>query len=170
MTYSNQHSGLKIAHVVYTFGCALFAGLLYSFEQGVVPMLSTLNAQEYAKVERSLIINLDGFPTGVIVVATITMFLPIYPLIKLWSKRNTKFWKLTFAGWVLFFFGVSLFTIVLNVPINEQVKKWDQKNPPMSWTDSRDQWSNLNKIRTPINYTSLILFILATFEFSKIEE
>jgi uncharacterized membrane protein len=161
---------IKISHLIYTFGTGLFAGLLYAFAQGVVPMLNSLTGPEYAKVERGLIVALDAFPTGVIVVATISMLLPLYTLIKLRKHRSTPFWKLTFWGWFLFFFGVSLFTIVLNVPINEYVKTWNITNPPTDWEMARQNWHSLNNIRTPINLISFLLFIWAAFRIGDIEK
>lgn len=160
---------IRISHLIYTFGVGLFAGLLYAFEQGVIPMLNTLDGSEYAKVEQGLIVNLDAMPTGVIVVATISMLLPLYPIIALRNQRSTSFWWLTFMGWLLFCFGVSVFTIVLNVPINEYVKTWDIANPPVDWDSARQQWNRLNSIRTPINLVSFLLFIWAAYELPKLE-
>lgn len=155
---------VHIAHLVYTFGIGLFAGLLYTFEQGVIPTLNTLTPVEYARVQQGLIRALDAFPTGVIVVANIAMLLPLYPLIRLWSARRTTYWRLTVLGWALFFFGVGVFTIVLNVPINNTVLTWDAAAPPADWQTWRDQWNRLNAIRTPINYVSFLLMIWAAFE------
>ncbi len=160
---------IKIIHLISTFCVGLFAGLLYAFAQGVLPTLNTLGASAYATVERGLIINLDAFPTGVIAVATIAMLLPLYPLIRLWRHTGSAYWRLTFLGWLLFFFGVSLFTIILNVPINELVKSWDPANPPADWQKARDQWALLNAIRTPINLLSFALLILAGFELHTVE-
>jgi uncharacterized membrane protein len=154
---------IKIVHTITTFGVGLFAGLLYTFEQGVVPMLNTLTGPEYAKAEQGLIRALDAFPTGVIVVATLAMLLPLYPLIRLWAQRNTTYWRLTFLAWLIFFFGVSLFTIVLNVPINNYVLTWDPANPPADWETARMNWNQLNAIRTPLNYVSFLLLIWAGF-------
>ncbi len=161
---------IQMAHVIYTFGTGLFAGLLYAFYQGVVPMLSSLNASQYTVVEQSLIVQLDAFPTGVIVVATISMLLPLYTLYQLRHLRNTGFWKYTFAGWLLFFFGVSLFTIALNVPINNYVKTWDPAHPPADWEMARASWTQLNNIRFPINLASFALFLLAAFRFADVEK
>ncbi len=161
---------IKISHFIYTFGTGLFAGLLYAFEQGIIPTLKTLTGSEYAKVEKGLVITLDAFPTGVIVVATISMLLPLYTLIKLRKQKQTTFWKLTFWGWLLFCFGVTVFTIVLNVPINEYVKTWDIVNPPLDWETARDKWNMLNKIRTPINLVSFGLLIYAAFCINEVEQ
>ena len=160
---------VKLSHVIYTFGTGLFAGLLYAFQQGVIPMLNTLTGPEYAKVEQGLISNLDAFPAGVIVVATISMLLPLYPLIKLWGQRQTTFWKLTFVGWLLFCFGVSIFTIVLNVPINQYVQSWDVAHPPADWMVARDNWNSLNVVRTPLNFISFLLFIAAAFHYDELK-
>ncbi|PWH13110.1 MAG: DUF1772 domain-containing protein [Anaerolineae bacterium] len=158
---------VRIAHLIYTFGIGLFAGLLYTFEQGVIPTLMTLNAIEYTKVEQGLIRFLDAFPTGVIVVANLAMLLPLYPLARLWKERHTAYWRLTALGWALFFFGVGVFTIVLNVPINNMVLSWDPSAPPADWENARNIWNSLNAIRTPINYVSFLLMIWACFEIPK---
>ncbi len=159
---------IRIVHVVVTFCVALFAGLLYTFQQGVIPTLNTLNALEYAKVEQALIRNLDAFPTGVIVVANLAMLLPLYPLIRLRKQRNTAYWRLLGLGWLIFFFGVGVFTIALNVPINNAVLTWDPAAPPADWEAARSAWNNLNAIRTPINYVSLVLLLWAAFELPKV--
>ncbi|MEJ5346690.1 MAG: DUF1772 domain-containing protein [Chloroflexus sp.] len=155
---------IRIVHLISTFAIGLFAGLLYTFEQGVIPTLMTLNATEYARVEQGLIRSLDAFPTGVIVVASLAMLLPLYPLVLLWQQRNTAYWRFTALGWALFFFGVGIFTIVLNVPINNAVLAWDPAAPPADWENARNTWNTLNAIRTPINYISFLLMIWASFE------
>ncbi len=155
---------VRIVHLVYTFGIGLFAGLLYAFQQGVIPTLNTLSAGEYIKVQQGLIRALDAFPTGVIVVASMSMLLPLYPLVRLWRERRSTYWRLTALGWLLFFLGVGVFTIALNVPINNVVLTWDAAAPPADWSALRDRWNGLNAIRTPINYVSFLLMIWAAFE------
>jgi uncharacterized membrane protein len=97
------------------------------------------------------------------------MLLPLYPLIKLWRYRSSSFWRLTFVAWLLFCFGVSVFTIVLNVPINNYVKTWDIANPPADWENARSTWNFLNAIRTPINLVSFLLLIWAGFDLHHLE-
>lgn len=161
---------IRIVHLAFTFCIGLFAGLLYTFEQGVIPTLATLTAVEYAKVEQGLIRALDAFPTGVIAVANLAMFLPLYPLVRLWKARHLRYWQLTALGWALFFFGVGVFTIVLNVPINNAVLAWDPAAPPADWENARNAWNSLNAIRTPINYLSFLLMIWAAFEAPKVRD
>ncbi len=155
---------IRVVHLMVTFGIGLFAGLLYAFQQGVIPALGALNATEYTRMEQGLIRSLDAFPTGVIVVATLSMLLPLYPLIRLRHQRNSRYWRLTLLGWALFFFGVGVFTIVLNVPINNYVLTWDPAAPPADWESARDTWNMLNTIRAPINYISFLTMIWAAFE------
>jgi uncharacterized membrane protein len=155
---------VKIAHLVSTFGVGLFAGLLYTFAQGVLPTLNRLDGATYTIVEQGLITNLDAFPTGVITIATIAMLLPLYPLIRLWPLRRSSFWRLTLIAWLLFFFGVGLFTILLNVPINNYVKTWNAASPPADWEQARATWGMLNSIRTPMNLLSFALLVWASFD------
>lgn len=157
---------IRIVHLIATFAIGLFAGLLYTFEQGVIPTLTMLNASEYTRIEQSLIRSLDAFPTGVIVVANLAMWLPLYPLIRLWPRRQTMYWRLTALGWALFLVGVGVFTIVFNVPINNTVLSWDPTTPPADWEQVRATWNQLNALRTPINYASFALLIWAGFEIS----
>jgi hypothetical protein len=56
---------IKIVHLIVTFAVGLFAGLLYTFEQGVLPTLNSLDAQTYILIQQRLIKNLDAFPFGV---------------------------------------------------------------------------------------------------------
>jgi uncharacterized membrane protein len=160
---------IKIIHFISTFGVGLFAGLLYTFAQGVLPTLNHLDASTYATVEQGLIVSLDAFPTGVITIATIAMLLPLYTLIRLWHARHSLFWRLTLIAWLLFFFGVGLFTILLNVPINNYVKTWNPATPPADWEQARATWSMLNTIRTPINLVSFALLLWASFEVYQVE-
>jgi uncharacterized membrane protein len=73
------------------------------------------------------------------------------------------------VAWLLFCFGVSVFTIVLNVPINNYVKTWDIANPPADWENARSTWNFLNAIRTPINLVSFLLLIWAGFDLHHLE-
>jgi uncharacterized membrane protein len=160
----------KTVHWVAMFTVGLFAGLLYTFAQGVLPTLDQLDARAYAMVERGLVTNLDAFPTGVIGVATIAMLAPLYPLIRFWRRRDSAYWRLTLLAWLLFFFGVGLFTIVLNVPINNYVLSWDPANPPADWAEARSRWAMLNSIRTPINLISFGLLLWAAYELPRLEQ
>ncbi len=155
---------LKIVHVIMVFGTALFAGLLYAFEQGVVPAMQPMDGPSYVALQQRLIRALDHGPTGVIAVATLSMLLPLYPLIRLWKFRRTAYWRWTFIGWVLFCFGVSIFTIALNVPINMAFVAMDAARPAANWSALRDQWNALNCIRTPLNYLSLLAYLIASLK------
>lgn len=152
---------LRVVHLIATFAVGLFAGLLYTFEQGVLPVLNTLDGPDYVAIEQGLIRNLDAMPFGVIVVANLGMLLPLVCLGLTWRQRASAYWRLTALAWALFFFGVSLFTILLNVPINQAVLAMDAAAPPPEWADLRAQWDSLNAIRTPINYVSFALFLWA---------
>ena len=140
------------------------------FELAVIPMLNTLSASDYTRIEQLLIKFIDTNFMNAIVIASIAMLLPLYPIIKLRKQRQTKYWQFTLLGWLLFFFGVGLFTILLNAPINEYVKTWSIENPPTDWIEARDRWNLLNHIRTPINYVSLVMLLFAGFYIHDVEE
>ena len=161
---------IKTTHAISTFGTGLFAGLLYTFQQSVIPTLLGLSGPDYTRVEQGLTVHLDAFPTGVIVVGTVAMLLPLYPLVRLFTKRKTAYWKLTFLGWFLFCFGVTIFTIVFNVPLNEYIMTWNVARPPADWEQVRQTWNVLNMIRTPLNLISFMLLIWASFHIGEVED
>lgn len=54
---------------------------------------------------------------------------------------------------------VGVFTIVLNVLINNVVLTSDRAALPADRETTRTPWNTLNTIRTPINYLSFLLMI-----------
>lgn len=154
---------LRVFHLMSCLAVGLFAGLLYAFEQGVLPALAVLDGPDWVPLQQALIRHLDAFPTGVIVVANVGMLAPLVCLALAWRQRASGYWRLTALAWALFFFGVSLFTILLNVPINTAVLALDPAAPAEGWADLRDRWAMLNAIRTPVNYLAFALFVWAGF-------
>ncbi len=91
----------------------------------------------------------------------LTALAPIVALIALWRYRHSSMYAWTVAGFLSYLIGVMVLTVVLNVPINNEMLAWDPSAPPANWADLRDQWDLLNTIRTPISFFAFFAYLRA---------
>ncbi len=150
---------IRYAQFISVFFTGLFTGLMFTFMLVIQRMLSTLSASEYTSIMQGLIRGADS-PPVVPAVVMISMLSPLYTLIRLRKHQQSLVFKLTLAGLLIFVFGVFAITIGINAPINNQIVKWSAQAPPANWMTLRDQWNNVNWIRTPASGLSFVLFML----------
>jgi uncharacterized membrane protein len=149
---------LNTSRVLGALCTALFTGLLWAFEIGVDPMLEQISGPVYADVFQKLIGTIDRGIPPVLIIAGVA---PIVVLVMLRKQARSRLFLLTLAGWLLFGFGVMVYTIVFNVPINNYILTWDVAAPPDDWANARDRWNMFNTIRTPISILATLCFLLA---------
>jgi uncharacterized membrane protein len=154
MTRTVAHIALLTSAV----STGLFAGLLWTFAVGVNPMAATLDGPTYARVWQTLIGTIDRGIWPVLLLATLG---PIVTLVAMRRSYRSRVFGLTLLGFLLFAFGVMVFTVTLNVPINNYVLSWTTDAPPADWMAARDRWDMLNSIRTPIAIIAFICYLLA---------
>jgi uncharacterized membrane protein len=142
-------------------GNGLFAGLLLTFWLAVDPMLATLTATEYAKVQQALIKMVDRGVLGAPLFVTLFAVAGIVAAVLLRKHPRSAIFRYSLAGALLFFFCVMVYTIVLNVPINEYVLTWNPAAPPADWANARDRWDTLNDFRLVVNLVSFWCFLQA---------
>jgi uncharacterized membrane protein len=73
------------------------------------------------------------------------------------TTRSTTWW-LALAATVLFPL-ISLYSVLLPVPINNQVARWQPDSVPANWRDLRRRWDLLHAIRVAFLIIALILLI-----------
>src|SRR5262249_26332168 len=49
---------------------------------------------------------------------------------------------------LLLFLGVLLVTLLVNVPIDNEIKRWTPRDVPDNWTEIRDRWQTFHTVRT----------------------
>jgi uncharacterized membrane protein len=148
----------QIALLTSAVSTGLFAGLLWTFAVGVDPMAATLDGPSYTRVWQTLIGTIDR---GIWPVLLLAMLGPLVSLVAMRHSYRSRVFGLTLLGFLLFAFGVMVFTVTLNVPINNYVLSWNPDAPPADWMAARDRWDMLNWIRTPISIIAFICYLIA---------
>lgn len=126
--------------------CAEFGS--YAF---VHPVLRRLPATERVKVEQGLLRTFGRvMPFG--------MTLCLVLAIGYASGSAAQPW-----GWlaVASFIASLVFTIVFNVPINIATGKWDAKNPPTDWQQTRGRWEFFQGLRSWLLLVGFVLICVA---------
>jgi Ca2+/Na+ antiporter len=73
------------------------------------------------------------------------------------TARSTPWW-LALASTVLFAL-ISVYSVLLPVPINNQVARWQTDSVPANWRDLRRRWDLLHAIRVVFLVVALILLV-----------
>ena len=73
------------------------------------------------------------------------------------TTRSTPWW-LALASTVLFAL-ISVYSVLLPVPINNQVARWQPESVPANWRDLRRRWDLLHAIRVVFLVIALILLV-----------
>jgi hypothetical protein len=71
--------------------------------------------------------------------------------------RSTPWW-LALAATVLFAL-ISVYSVLLPVPINNQVARWQPDSVPANWRDLRRRWDLLHAIRVVFLVIALIVLV-----------
>ena len=152
--------GVRTAQVISAFAAGLFFGLMFTFVVVIQRMLVPLSASDYTRIMQNLIHGADS-PPLVPMVVVVGMVAPLYALFRLRRATRSMTWKLTFWGWLVFLVGVFAVTMIINVPINNQIVKWNVQSPPSDWQEIRDRWNAISYLRTPAAGISFVLFMLS---------
>ncbi|HEY2711742.1 MAG TPA: DUF1772 domain-containing protein [Chthoniobacterales bacterium] len=73
------------------------------------------------------------------------------------TARTTPWW-LALASTVLLAL-ISVYSVLLPVPINNQVARWQPDSVPANWRDLRRRWDLLHAIRVAFLVVALILLV-----------
>ena len=73
------------------------------------------------------------------------------------TTRGTPWW-LSLAATVLYAL-ISVYSLLLPVPINNQVARWRPDTVPANWRDLRQRWDLLHAIRVVFLIIALILLV-----------
>ncbi len=151
---------IRLALIASAAATGLFAGLLWTFAVGVNPLYATLDGPTYASIQQKMIGTIDaGIPPVLILTAVAPLVAPI--TLGVTRQWRTPVFALTLSAFLLYMLGVMVFTVVLNVPINNVILSWDPAAPPADWAQARDEWDRLNAIRTPISVLAFVLYLAA---------
>lgn len=157
-----------ITTIALMIAVSLLSGLLFSFSIAVSPGLKYLSDIEFLKAMQSInkeILNALFF---------LCFFSPLllFPLTIFFQQHSTSNRWLLILGFIAYFM-VLLITATINVPLNNQLEKFDLLHAnQLELSKMREifenRWTFWNNIRTVLAVASLVFLVLSRVESSKL--
>ena len=91
---------------------------------------------------------------------TLAIFSGLATLVLIIRAYTTRVFALTAIG-TLCSFVVAMSSLLVNVPINQEVLRWSPESPPSQWALLRDRWGVWRIVRTVVAVAALSCLILS---------
>ncbi|HLZ62056.1 MAG TPA: DUF1772 domain-containing protein [Ktedonosporobacter sp.] len=131
--------------------CAEFGS--YAF---VHPVIRELSAEPHVQVEQGL---LKTFGRIMPVFMTLCVVLAIAYAIQMNGQQGLA-WGVRWAAAVALTLAL-ISTIIFNVPVNLATGRWDSKNLPSDWKETRTRWEFFQGVRSWLLLIGFVLLSLA---------
>lgn len=146
---------LKIGQFITVMLFALVAGVFWGTWFALSRSIASIAPETFITIGKIMISNL-ALPMAILMPVALLSSLAV--LYVLFWKRSTAFY-LTLIGFLLMIVAL-LITLLVNVPIDNQINEWTVTTLPAGWQDIRDRWEFYHTLRTFISLVSLG-FVLA---------
>ncbi len=80
-------------------------------------------------------------------------------LVGSWKTKNLYFYCILTA--LVLFLAALLITLIVEVPIDNQIRTWTAATVPTDWGEIRDRWEQYHTVRTFLSLGSVALFTVA---------
>ena len=147
---------LKSARFLNLFLTGLIAGILVSFwmvEKGLRGLSGPMYTAVHQPVNRV-------FAPLMPPLMTLAIFSGLATLVLIIRAYTTRVFALTAIG-TLCSFVVAMSSLLVNVPINQEVLTWSPAAPPVDWVVLRDRWWVWHNVRTILSVVGFSCQILA---------
>lgn len=159
-----------IALIAATFLCSLVAGIVLCFSLIVMPGTGTLDDRSFLQSFKVMdkIIQ-DNHPVFMLVwVGSIFAVLSVL-VIGTYHLTGSNFYLLLAAS-LLYLLGVQLPTVRFNIPLNNELQKYDLDSLNMEEvsdirTKFEASWNRWNRFRTIISVISVLFFLILMYRF-----
>jgi uncharacterized membrane protein len=147
--------------------CGLIAGLLFGYSCSVNIGLKSLPDNEYIKAMQAINIAIQN-PYFLTVFLCLILILPVTSFLQYKEMAYTSFYFILTTT-LIYFVGVFGITIFCNVPLNEQLAKFDVSAATINEIATMRQsfeksWNTYHSIRTIASIVSFGLTILSVFK------
>jgi Anthrone oxygenase len=140
---------MPVAQFINMFLYALVAGVFWGTWFSLSRSIPSITPATFLEIGRIMIDNLGG-PMSLLMPAASLMNLAV--CIVMFRRRQSK--PLIFACAALLLLLVALtLTLTVNVPIDNQIKRWTLTTLPVDWESTRNRWEFAHSMRT---FASLI--------------
>ncbi len=133
---------------------ALVTSVFWGTWLGLSRSMAALTPETFLEVGHTMIANL-GTIMAILMPAAILAVLPVLYL--LYRARSRAFY-LTLAGFVLFVIAL-LITLIVEVPIDNQIEGWTVTSLPPNWQQLRDRWELFHALRSWVSVLGLALLL-----------
>jgi uncharacterized membrane protein len=131
---------------------ALVMGVFWGTWFSLSRTMSQLSADTFVAVGHEMIQNL-GVPMAILL--PLALLSALVTLALLWQDRRTAaFWWLL-AGFLLMVAALAI-TLVVEVPIDNQIKTWTAATLPGDWRSVQSRWQLFHTIRTFLSIAALV--------------
>lgn len=135
---------LKTIQFVNLILYALVAGVLWGTWFSLSRSIEAISPDAFLEIGRTMMRNLGG-PMSILFPAALLSAVPV--LVLLFRRRDRR--ALVLAGIALGLFVVALLaTVLVNVPIDDEIRLWTVSTMPSDWEATRDRWQTYHTLRT----------------------
>lgn len=135
---------LKAAQFVNLALYTLVAGVLWGTWFSLSRSIASITPETFLETGRTMMQNLGG-PMSILFPAALLSALPV--LVMLFRRRGMAALILASAALALFVVAL-LATVMVNVPLDEQFRRWTVATLPPDWEAIRDRWQSYHTLRT----------------------
>lgn len=142
---------LKVAQFINTFLLFLVAGVFWGTWFSLARSMRSITPETFLEVGQIMINNL-GLPMSILMPIALLSTLPV--LYWLYQQKSMLAFYLTLSGFVLFIVAL-LITLLVNVPIDNQIRQWTVQSLPSEWETIRNRWDLFHALRTLVSVVGL---------------
>lgn len=93
-----------------------------------------------------------GLPMSILIPIALLSTLPV--LFWLYRQKSMVAFYLMLSGLALFVVALAI-TLLVNVPIDNQIRQWTVQSLPSGWDTIRDRWEFYHALRTLVSVVGL---------------
>jgi uncharacterized membrane protein len=151
----------KVTTFAGLFLLALVTGVFWGTWLTLTRSIETFSPDEFIHIGQTIIMNV-AWPMRILMPSCILFMILSALLVP--EKKSAAFY-LSVAAFLLIVIAL-LITLLVEVPIDNQIKTWTAETVPADWTNVRARWQVFHTARTFVSLGSLGSLILAVL-FSK---
>ncbi|OQW99622.1 MAG: hypothetical protein BWK73_50135 [Thiothrix lacustris] len=137
---------LIVPQLLATLLLGILCGVFAAFALDVAPALRQVDAATYINMQQYLNQTPRNLGFALLFFGA-TLFPFLSAGMAAWkSQRRVALYWLIIA--LVHFIGVYWVSIVINIPLHQEILGWNPAAPPTDWQSTRESWENGNVIRT----------------------
>jgi hypothetical protein len=142
---------VRVAQFVTLLLYSLVVAVFWGTWLGLSRSIADLSAATFLEVGRTMIANLGG-PMRILMPSAVVA---TFALVVLLARRHERF-AATFGTLALVLLVTAMaITLLVNVPIDRQIRGWTTETLPPAWEATRDRWEFYHLTRTLVSVTGL---------------